>query len=83
MGPDHRWISEIAGYVNHHANSIYNVSLLALPFLFPVMLSIIDANNRRILASSGLGRSKFRHLWVFQRSSTATLLIECAEIEAR
>ena len=34
------------------------------------MLSIIDANNHRILASSGLGQSKFRHLRVFQWSST-------------
>ena len=41
---------------------------------FPAMLSIIDANNCHILASSGLGWSKFRHLWVFQRCSTATLL---------
>ena len=73
-GPDHHRISEIAGYVNHHANSIYmyNVSLLA-----PSHVSIIDANNRRILASSGLGRSKFLHLRVFQRPSTATLL--CAQ----
>ena len=55
-GPDHGWISEIARYMNHHANRVYIVSLLALPFFFiPVILSIIDANNCRILASSGLG----------------------------
>ena len=34
MRPDHGQISEIAEYVNHHANSVYNVSLLALLFLF-------------------------------------------------
>ena len=33
-GPDHGQISEIAGYVNHHANRVYKVSLLALPFPF-------------------------------------------------
>ena len=33
-GPDHGQISKIAGYVNHHANSVYSISLLALPFLF-------------------------------------------------
>ena len=32
MRPDRGQISEIAGYVNHHANSVYNVSLLALLF---------------------------------------------------
>ena len=32
--PDHGRISEIAGYVNHHANRVDKVSLLALPFLF-------------------------------------------------
>ena len=25
-GPDHGQISEIAGYVNHHANRVFNVS---------------------------------------------------------
>ena len=29
-GPDHGQISEIAGYVNHHANKVYIVSLIAL-----------------------------------------------------
>ena len=33
-GPYHGQISEIARYVNHRANRVYNVSLLALPFLF-------------------------------------------------
>ena len=33
-GLDHGQISEIATYVNHHAQRVYNVSLLALPFLF-------------------------------------------------
>ena len=33
-GPDHGQISEIARYVNHHTNRVYNGSLLALPFLF-------------------------------------------------
>ena len=65
MGPDHGQISETARYVNHHANRVY-VSLLALPFSFRVMLPIVDANNRRILTTSGLGQSKFWHLRVFQ-----------------
>ena len=75
-GPDHGQISEIAGFVNHHANRVYNISALPISTAvsFLVMLSIIDANNHRIFASSGLQRSKFRYLWVFQRSSTATLL---------
>ena len=36
--PNHGQISEIAGHVSHHVNSVYidicNVSLLALSFLF-------------------------------------------------
>ena len=68
-GPDHGRISEIAGYVNHHANSIYNVVIISTA----VSLSIVGANNCRILAFSGFERSKF-HPRVFQRSSTATLL---------
>ena len=60
---DHGQMSEIARYVNHHANRVYNTctctSLLALLFLFDsVMLSIVGANNPRISASSGFGRSK-------------------------
>ena len=42
---DHGRISEITGYVNHHANRVYNVSLLALPILFlscyPSLMQII------------------------------------------
>ena len=67
MGPDHGRISEIAGYVNHHI-------IISTAVSFPVMLSIIDANNRRILASLGLRQLKVWHFRVFQRSSTATLL---------
>ena len=44
-GPEHGRISEIAGYVNHHTNRAYNVSLLALPFLFlscyPSLMQIV------------------------------------------
>ena len=38
---------------------------------FPFMLSIVGTNNCRILASSDFEWSKFRHLWVFKRSSTS------------
>ena len=54
-GPYQGQISEITGYVNHHAN---NASLLALPFLLPVMVSIIGAH---ISVSSGFGQSKIQH----------------------
>ena len=48
----------MAGYVNHYANSIYNLLLLILAkcksvVSFHVMSSIVGANNR-ILASSSL-----------------------------
>ena len=49
-GPDHGRISEIAGYVNYHANRVYNGYIISIAVSFPVKLSIIDANNRRILA---------------------------------
>ena len=69
----------MAGYVNRHANRVYNVSLLALPFLnFPVTLSIVGANNHRISIPSGLGWLKFRHSCMItpllKQSSIATLL---------
>ena len=55
----------MARYVNRHANRVHNVSLLALPFLnFPVVLSIVGANNHRISIFSGLGWLKFRHNYV-------------------
>ena len=41
-GPDCGQISEIAGYVNHHANSVYNVSLLALLFFFLSCSSLVQ-----------------------------------------
>ena len=41
---------------------------------FPVMLSIVGANNHHISASSGFEHSKFQHLRVFQQSRTTTLL---------
>ena len=60
-GPDHGRIGEIAGYVNHHANRVYDVSLLALPFLFlscyPSSTQIIGLFRLRTVespASSGV-----------------------------
>ena len=44
--------SEIAGYVNYHANRIYNAAVFYL-----VMLSNVSANNH-ISGSSGFGWSK-------------------------
>ena len=38
-GPDRGQISGIARYVNHHANSVYNISLLAL---FRVMFILVQ-----------------------------------------
>ena len=57
-GPDHGQISEIASYVNHHANMVYIVSLLACTTIsFPIMLSIINANKCRISASPNFEQS--------------------------
>lgn len=47
-------ISKIAGYVNYHANRIYNVSLyISTAVSFVVMLSIVSANHH-ISACSAL-----------------------------
>ena len=56
------------GEVGHNDDSC----IISTAVSFPVMLSIVSANN--ISAFSGFRRSKFWHLQVFQRSSTATLL---------
>ena len=56
MGPDHGQISEIAGYVNYHANRIYNAAVF-----FLVMLSNVSANNH-ISGSLGFEWSKFWHV---------------------
>ena len=73
-------ISEMAEYVNHHANSIYTVLLLAkhnTVVSFHVMLSIICANSC-ILASLCFRQSKSQHLCMvtsaFKPSSIASLL---------
>ena len=50
---------QIAGYVNHHANSFISIAVL-----FPVMLSIVSTKNPRIDDCA----------YVFKRSSIATLL---------
>ena len=71
--PDHGQISEIAGYMNHHANrSLY--CIISTAICFPVMLSIVGTNNYRISTFLGFKRSTFQHLWVFQQSNTASLL---------
>ena len=59
-------------------SSVYNV---ALPFLvlscYPLSVPVQTIYGR-ISAFSGFERSKFRHLWVFQRSSTVNYFAPCA-----
>ena len=80
--PDHGQISEIAGYVKHHTNGVYNVSLLALSFLF---LSCYPLLVQTIVTFRCLQASDSRNSGIFTCSNyvssihVATLL--CAYVQ--
>ena len=74
-GPDHGQISEIAGYVNHHANSVFNVSLLALHAV--LFLSCYPSSVQTIVVFRPLQASNGQNSWIFGFSNDlvqATLL---------
>ena len=57
MGPDHGQISEIAGYVNYHANRIYNAAVFFLSCYLMLVQTIIF---QALQASSGRNSGMFK-----------------------
>ena len=71
-GADHGQISEIAGYTNHHANRVYIVSLLALPFLF---LSCYPSSVQTIVVFQPFQASNVQNSGIFAYSNDLVQLL--------